>query len=297
MLIPLLALISGLLFPNVFIPFSRFSAALVAGIFFITTLKMDLQGVLREFKDIRLLALETSLMLVIFPAVTYFVASTFFNTLAVPLMLLAAMPAGMSSPLLTDLVGGRRNLAIVLTFLTSILAPLTIPLVIKILIGSEVSLDYMSMATSLSIVIVMPLIVAQIVQRATPHLVAKTSWAHRPLSVLLLSLIIGGAVADQSVPILTSIRTGDAWNKLVILFLSFALFFVIGYIAPRWRRHTDKLASAVCLAYMNFSLAIYIAEIYFPQEKVLVPLALSVLPWTLTFIPFYLLSKILSQRR
>jgi len=296
-LIPILAMVSGLALPDIFLPFSRLSAVLVAGIFFITALKMDLQGVFKEFKDMRLLALETSIMLVIFPIVTYLIAATFFNSLAVPLMLLAAMPAGMSSPLLTDLVGGRKNLAVVLTLLTSILAPLTIPLVIQILVGSQVSLNYISMFTSLSIVIVMPLVLAQIVLRITPQLVKKTSWLHRPLSVVMLSLIIGGAVADQSIPILTSIGTGDAWTILMVLFVCFILFFVVGYIAPRWRSHGDRLASAICLAYMNFSLAIYIAEIYFPQEKVLVPLALSVLPWTLTFIPFYLLSKIDSQRK
>ena len=53
-----------------------------------------------------------------------------------------------------------------------------------------------------------------------------------------------------------------------------------------FRVRSDRVTVTICLTFMNFTLAIFLAGQYFPQPNVLVPVILSVIPWSLLLIPF-----------
>lgn len=284
--VPFIALLAALMWPEQLAPISSHGALLISIIFFLSALKIDMTKVMHQFEDKTLLIMETVLMLVIYPAVVYFLALEFIPHLALPLLILAAMPAGMTSPFLTELAGGRQSLALVVTILTSLLAPLSIPLMIKLLAGEAVSVDYLLMMLSLAKVIIIPFILAQIVKRYATKLILRTHEWYRSISVLLLGILIAGIVAKQAHAIMGGIATGSTWWTLLVVTICFIGFHFLGYLAPFWRDKRDRITSAVCLSYMNFTLAVYLADTFFPDPSVMVPIVITVIPWALMFVPF-----------
>src|SRR3989339_270111 len=284
--IPFIALLSALMWPDQLAPIAPHGALLISIIFFLSALKIDMTKVMHQFEDKTLLIMETVLMLVVYPAVVYFLALEFIPHLALPLLILAAMPAGMTSPFLTELAGGRQSLALVVTVLTSLLAPLSIPLMIKLLAGESVSVDYLSMMLSLAKVIIIPFALAQIVKRYATPLILRTHVWYRSISVLLLGILIAGIVAKQAYAIMDGMTTGSTWWTLLIVTICFIGFHFLGYLAPFWRDKRDRITSAVCLSYMNFTLAVYLADKFFPDPSVVVPIVITVIPWALMFVPF-----------
>ena len=83
----------------------------------------------------------TVLKLFLFPAVVFLLAKLFLPELAVPLLLIAAVPTGMTTPLLTEVAGGKVGIALVLTLTTSLLAPFTIPLIVGLFAKTQKNND------------------------------------------------------------------------------------------------------------------------------------------------------------
>lgn len=117
----------------------------------------------------------------------------------------------------------------------------------------------------------------------------------RSLSLLLLGLLILGIVAQRANVILTGLRSADTLGMLLAMTLLFLVFMGIGYVSVFWRDRADRMTVALCLTFMNFTLAIFLAGQFFPQPNVLVPVILSVLPWSILLIPFRALSLRLSK--
>ena len=231
-------------------------------------------------------------MLFLLPILTYVVASYLAPEMAIALMLLAAMPAGMTTPLLTEVVGGNVAYALVLTVLTSLLAPLTIPLVSKFLIGTQVSFSAYEMFLKLLFVIFIPFILAQIIRKFGHVHVKKSQFTFKPISLVLLGGLITAVVAKNA-----STITGhlDLFFKyLIALTIFFFILHFVGYFITFWQDRKSKLTVTVAVTYMNFTLAIYLASLYFNQPEVVIPLVISVIPWAISLVPFkFIVSKYL----
>ncbi len=289
--IVLAALMAGLFFADTFVALNPYTTLFLQIIFLLTSLKLDLKEVMKEAKDIKMVVLSTLFMLLILPAITFIIANQISPSLAIPLMLLAAMPSGMTSPLLAEVVGGKQSLALVLTITTSLLAPFTIPLVINVFAGTAVTVSAMTMFTSLFTVIVIPFAIAQIIRHFWHRQLKITFFTFKPISLLLLGLLIAGAVAKQSSIIFQSI--GPAMLiQIVVLFIFVALLLIAGYHVSFWRNCSDRLTIAVCLTFLNFTLAIYLANAFFSDPNVLTMSVLIIFPWALMLLPFkYIVRK------
>jgi BASS family bile acid:Na+ symporter len=280
------ALAAGALFPHQVGRLSPFSQYFLEAIFFLSALRLDLRHVIESFRDARMLLVFNLLMLIAFPAVVYAVASILIPQYALAFLILAAMPAGMTSPFLAEISGGNHGLALVLTVSTSLLAPLSIPLMLNLLAGSEVSIGFWSMVGTLARIIFIPFVLAQVMKavakRAATALAART----RPLSMVLLGCLIAGIVAQHIDALASTLRTFTSVGILAALTVLFAAHVAAGYYAIFWRPRQDRISVMLCLTFMNFTLAIYLAGRYFPEADVLMPVILSVLPWSLLLIPF-----------
>ncbi len=256
-------------------------------IFFLSCLKIDLTQVSGSLKDWKFLLLANVVMLIGFPVAVWLLINPIAPDMGLALFLLAAMPVGMTAPLLVEVIGGKQTIAMVLTITTSLLAPITIPLLTKALYGASISVDALGMFKQLALVIFLPFIIAMIVREAMPKIVAATKLKTKPISIILLGLLIAGAVAKQSHQILS---LSEDWWKLLIAIASLYLFFlalhIVGYFIFWWKKHDDKSTASVSLTYMNFTLAIFLAAQFFPKPEVLLPLVLSILPWT-TLLPIW----------
>lgn len=286
----LLSLTLGLLLPQYAIYLAPYGTFFLGIIFFLSALKIDLKEVLKYLKDQKMVVAVNFVMLIGLPVVVYYATLLVYPDLAIAFLLLAAMPAGMTSPLLAEICGGKQSLALVLTISTSLLAPFTVPLMVKLLAGATVQVDTLSMFLSLVKVIFVPFILANIVKYFWHHKIKVTYFTFKPISTALLGLLIMGIVAKQAETILGGLNI-TFLIEVAALFILFIFFHVVGYYTAWWRKHDDRVTVTICLAYLNFTLAIYLAGKFFNDPKIVVPVVLSVLPWSLLIIPFKYLTK------
>jgi len=279
------ALAVGLFLSKYAILLAPYTTIFLCVIFFLSSLKINLKEIGKDVKDAPMLVVVNLWMLIILPIVTFMAARVVAPDFAVAFMLLAAMPAGMTSPLLAEVIGGRESLALVLTVTTSLLAPFTVPLMVKLLAGASVTVGFWTMFLSLAKVIFIPFIAAQLVRLFWSKPVTRIAPKFKPVSIMLLGLLIAGIVAKQAATILAGLN-GPFLMAIVWLFVLFALFHVLGYFTVFWRSVSDRMTITLCVTYLNFTLAIYLAGLFFTDPKVVVPVVLSVLPWSLFMIPF-----------
>lgn len=290
-LIVILAMGIGLIFSKQVSFLSDYGQTMLAVICFLSALKLDLSTIESSVKDVKMLVIANALMLFIFPVVIYYLTRMIFPQYAIAFMILAAMPSGMTSPLLSEVSGGRQELALVLTATTSLLAPFTIPFVLHFLVGSTVSVNFGSMIWSLSKVMILPIVLAMVIRPMLVDSIKKSMYAFKPVSLFLLGLLITGIVGKQAVAILDVFHGGAFVWCLVALFILFAMFHLIGYFATPWRDQKDRITMSICLTYMNFTLAIFLVGQYFKDPNIVIPVILSTIPWSMMVIPFSALIK------
>lgn len=275
------AILLGLLVPatRLLVPYNTL---LLQAIFLISSLKLNGKDIVKHGKDWKLLLGANVIMVILLPLVVRFTAPAIAPDIAFPLFLLAAMPSGMTSPLLVEVIGGNQALALVITVTTSLIAPLTIPLVTKFAYGQVIAVDALAMFKSLLLVIILPFALAMLLKKLAPKTVKAVNAKSKPFSLIMLGLVIASAIAAHAPEILGSIASGVVLVRiLAALFLFFALLHLAGYYGLWWKSREDRLTISVCLTYMNFTLAIYLSSKYFSDPSTVLTLVLSILPWAM----------------
>ncbi len=282
-----LALVLGIYFGEYFAQYAYLSTTLLASIFFLSSLKIDLKKVHEYMNDKLMLVVVNIFMLLLLPIIVYYSTILIYPTLAIAFLLLAAMPAGMTAPLLAEISGGKQSLALVLTVTTSLLAPITAPFIIKAVAGASVDVSFWAMFITLATVIYIPFIFAQIIKHFWQPAIDKVSVSFKPISVIFLGLLIMVVIAKQSDTIISGFQNGgDSIIYLIALFIFFFILHLLGYFTLFWKNHQDKITITVCLTYMNFTLAIELANKFFTEPNVIIPIVLSVIPWAIMLIPY-----------
>lgn len=282
-----LAFLIGIVYSDNIVWLSEYSVFILATIFFLSSLKIDLKEIREHLVDKKMIFLSNFFMLFLLPVVVYFVFNLFWPSLSIAFLLLASMPVGMTSPLLAEISGGRQSLALVITVTTSLLAPITVPLVIDLLVGTSVHVDIFKMFFLLVKVIYIPFILAQLFKRFWQQEINKISNTFKPISVILLGLLIMVIVAKQADAIVGGFNLGG----IILLFIFFLALHFVGYFIAFWRDKRDRITITVCLTYMNFTLAIELANDFFNEPNIVIPVILSVIPWAIMFIPFKYLTN------
>ncbi len=281
-----LALLAAWCWPAAAGKFSPYSSWFLAGIFFLSALKLELGKLTAYRREWGAILLVNLIMLIILPALVYYLSSWFDPDLSLAFLLLAAMPAAMTAPVLAEVSGGKADLAMILTVTTSLLSPLTVPLVIKVLAGSSVSVGFMTMSWSLFRVVVLPLALGQVVKFYFPRLLSKAKLFLTPLSLFLLGFILLGGFVQPAVFAKANWLTGNFWLDLVGLMVLFILFHALAYFGFWWQDKKERITITICLTYMNFVLAVYLADRFFNNAHLTTLVALAALPWSILIFPF-----------
>jgi BASS family bile acid:Na+ symporter len=283
-----LAFLSGVMASEYLEKFSSFSTFFLGAIFFLSALKINLKEVTEYLSDKKMIFFANLFMLILLPILVYYTTLLVFPALAVAFLLLAAMPSGMTDPLLSEISGGKQSLALVLTVSTSLLAPFTIPFVIEFFAGQYVSVGFFDMFEVLAVVIFIPFFLAEFVKYFFRKKVQEISGSFKQISIIFLGLLIAGIVAKQAGVIKESLFFGSYlhFSYLTALFIFFIVLHIVGYFAISWRKKEERVSTTICLTYMNFTLAIYLADKFFTDPNIVVPVILSIIPWVILFIPF-----------
>ena len=284
------ALLLGFFLPTLFAPFNKYATFLLQGIFFLSSLKISFHAIHHEIHQWKSILLATLFMLLILPIISYSLALYFLPEIALPLLLLAAMPAGMTSPLLTSLIKGNVPLSLLLTITTSFLAPLTVPFILSTLLGSHQVIAINHMFTTLLLVIFLPFILAQAARFILkPRTLTTINPRLKALSFALMCLLFASITATYS----SSLKQNFTLDSLTIL-LGMLLFFIlvhlVTYVLFQRKNVRDRLTFVLCITYMNFTLAIYIAQQFFPHPQIVFFTLLSIVPWNIGIILFRIFS-------
>ena len=250
---------------------------------FLAFLKIDALEVIENIKNFRLMIYIASIFMLVIPLVFYFSTLVFDADLAVGILLLTAMPAGVASPVMTDLAKGNISLSMSIVIATQFLAPFTVPLLFWVLDINSLSINKLLILKDIAILVFLPFIISQVVKRYFPRTIAKTQHFFTSANVLVLFAFVYIAIASQRSVILDN-PASLIW-KIALLYLVFILLHIIGYLICIKQKKENRIAVSVGAAYMNNGLAIVLAASYFKPE-ILVLMVLSELPWNTLLAPF-----------
>jgi bile acid:Na+ symporter, BASS family len=249
---------------------------LLIPVLYMVMLKIDVPDVMQHIKRPGLLAYITGMSIIVIPLIAFAVFSFFDQDILVALLLLAVLPAGVTSSVITDILKGAISRSLILTVLTTLLVPLTIPGLYFVLLGQQLQLDYVGMMWSLVQLIIIPLILAQLTKKYFKKTVDRTKKYYSALSVFDMSFIMVIAIGLQSTYIFAN--PSDVFYLLLVVYLGFALYHVIGYFMVFWLKEEERISTANCNAVMNHFLGLVLALLIFSPRVALV-LALSSIPW------------------
>ena len=108
---------------------------------FLAYLKIDALEIIENMKNFKMMASISFVFMIAIPLLFYFPFRLIDTELAMAILLLTAMPAGVSSPVLTDIAKGNISLSMSLVIATQLLAPFTVPMLFWLVDAGTVSID------------------------------------------------------------------------------------------------------------------------------------------------------------
>ena len=244
---------------------------------FTVFLKADIVQVLQRMKNYKQVVFLVIMYMVVIPVLFFLVINPFNQQLAIAVLLLVSMPAGVSAPVLTDILKGNTELAASIAITTSIVAPFSVPLLFWILKSDTISIDPWGILKDLSIIIFIPMLASQFVKKYFQKGIDSKSHLFSSINIFLLSFLVFSVMGGHREELFGN-SIISILEKLGYAYIVFILLHVFGYVIGFKEDKKGKIATAVGAAYMNNGMAIVLAAIYF-SPYVLVFSVLSEVPW------------------
>jgi predicted Na+-dependent transporter len=257
---------------------------------FFVFLKTDVLHIIEALKDYKLMLYITCIYMLIIPVLFYFLVNLFDPKLAVGILLLTAMPAGVSSPTLTDIVKGNIPLSMSIVIVTSLIAPFTVPLLFGVLKSNSLPIDLLALFRDLAIIVFLPMLFSQVIKKYFPAAIKRQQHLFTSFNVILLFILVYAVMGSQSGMIIADFRK-IIWHVL-FLYVIFILLHIAGYYMAYKQNKENKVAIAIGAAYMNNGMAIVLAATHF-DPSVMILMVLSEIPWNTMLAPFRKLVKYL----
>ena len=227
--------------------------------------------------DIFQMGVFTLLRFAVFPLVLFYFAQMMFPDLAVGILLLALMPAGVAVGSLCSMSKANVSLGLSLTIITSLLAPAFVPSVFSFL-GQVVNVDIFSLFMTLALVVFVPILLYFGIIYRQDKIKNVVQSYNKSSSVVILSVILLIVIAAQKEEFLSNIDT------LIIAFFVmvglFTMFYAFGIIFSMWLPKADRVPYIYSSGAMNNSLAVGLAFAYFSPTITLF-IVLSEIVWSI----------------
>ena len=199
----------------------------------------------------------TLLRLVIAPAVAYWITLALYPPLALPILLLAGVSTGVSSPFFTSLCRGNISYCLVMTVVTSLILPISLPVMVKVLAHATLDYDLAAMALFLAVIIFVPLGAAFVFRALAPGLLAPMNRMSYPISLVVVAGINFGALG-RYVPYLKTNPEQIIYCAVYSIGLALVLA-LLGWISARTRNWADQVAASGSQIWVNNILIIALA--------------------------------------
>ena len=216
--------------------------------------------------------------MVLLPMVAFALASTWpmAPDLALGVMLIAAVPGGVTSNMLTSFAGGDVALSISLTAVTSVVSVVTVPLIVAFshqqFMGGDSLGDFSVASTALQVfaIVTLPVMLGVL----THHLARPAARRLRPrahtLSILLFVLVLLGAVIEAREDLVAYFAEAG----LVTLVLNVVMMVVAWTVASTLASGPkQRIAITIECGLQNGTMAIAVGVLLFGGGLTVVPAA------------------------
>ncbi len=279
----IIGIVTGLLFPVYNDILMSLLKPFLMVMLFLVFLKTDISQILHKMKNYRLMIFIVLMNMAVIPVLFFFAIKIFDGTIATAILLLTAMPAGVATPALTDIVKGNIALSAGIVVATSFIAPVSIPLLFWIIGIDKLSVDPWSMFLDLSLIVFLPMLISQLVKRYSPDLIDRGNHLFTSVNVLILAVMVYTVMGSQKSVIFDN--PGSLFWKIGLLYFVFILLHLFGFFMGFREDIKGKIATTIGSAYINNGMAIVLAAVYF-EPSVLLLMVLSELPWNTLLVPF-----------
>jgi bile acid:Na+ symporter, BASS family len=226
----------------------------------------DFVQVAREAKGVALgLALQVAFVPLF--AVGFILAFDLSKGWATGLILVAVVPGGAFSNLLTFLGRGNVPLSLSVTATTTLLCLGTVPLLLTLLVGQHMPPGFTMptgrIAREIVLYLLLPLVVGMVVLRTTPtRAQAISRWAIRA-STWLIALIVVSSLGSGRIDV-----AAYGWRPPLLLILFGAvLVLTVSWTCRVLRRYDDDtVALSLEVAVRNVGLALLLIRFFFPGQ-------------------------------
>lgn len=258
---------------------------------FLVFLKIDLIEILHKIKKIKFIFYISLMYLIIIPILFFYLSKFIAPDLAIGILLLTSMPAGLATPALSEILKGNTSLSMSIAIVTSLIAPLTVPLLFSIFTFTDLSLNPLRLFIDLVIIVFIPMVISQLIKLKFQKTINKTKDYYTSINILLIFLLVYTSIGFQKEVILDD-PISIIW-QLIFVYIIFILLHFAGYLISFWHNRKDKISIIIGKVYMNNGLGIVIAAAYF-DPKIITLMVLSEIPWSTCLPPF---RRIINARR
>lgn len=275
------ALVIGITLPAETVWQPTLLKVLMGLLLFLSYLAVDFTVIKKHITAPLQLGIDIALHFLVVPAILFFVLrAAGLPEFALATLLLAAMPAGLGSPVFTGMAGGRIETSVLLSVCTHLLVPVTVPLLFWLLAGISVDIDAFAMAKQLSLLVFLPLLLAALARTHLPSITTAT----KPYRKLTSIFALAGVAYLAITPYAATIRHESLTIALPVIGLYF--FYVVLCLSAFGltirRRSDERIGLIVSRIYMNNALAIVLAQSFFDERMTLL-MILAEIPWFTTF--------------
>ena len=215
--------------------------------------------------------------------------------LAIGVMIIAAVPGGVTSNLLTSFAKGDVALSISLTAIISLLCVITIPFIVltsvELLGGSNITQDIslFSMSRDMFLIVTVPVILGMLLRKFSSGVALKLEPIAKKISIVLFILVLLGAiVAERENVISYFVQAG-----LITLVLN-VVMMIVAYSVAQFLASGTKQKKCITIecGLQNGTLAIFVATSIFGGGMYVIPAATySLIMFATSLIFVYLVRK------
>ena len=215
--------------------------------------------------------------------------------LAIGVMIIAAVPGGVTSNLLTSFAKGDVALSISLTAIISLLCVITIPFIVltsaELLGGSNITQDIslLGMSRDMFLIVTVPVILGMLLRQFSSGVALKLEPIAKKASIILFVLVLLGAIAAERENVISYF----AQAGLITLILNVVMMIVAYYVAQFLASGTrQKKCITIECGLQNGTLAIFVATSIFGGGMYVIPAATySLIMFATSLIFVYLVRK------
>lgn len=252
------SLVSGVFFPNISEKISVHIKYLMMTMLFLSFIKISPVDVGTALvANWAGLIRGLILRLFIAPCIIFYITLMIYPPLAFPILLLAGVSTGVTSPFFTSLCKGNISYSLVMAVTTSLIVPISLPFMVNILAESTLNYDLLAMAIFLAMIIFVPLVAAFGFRASSPGLLQKVNRMGYPISLLVIAAINFGALG-RYVPYLMA--NPEQILYCVVFSIGLAVILaIIGWVSETGKHWPDKVASSGSQVWVNNVLIIALA--------------------------------------